>query len=153
MSYSNMERQCAKCGTVYPLTREYFGQYNNQGRIGFRGTCRKCMARVTARHSAANPDMVYRRAVQRRARISRAGGQLGERERHQIARHQSFNCYYCGVFDQLGEVDHLTPISRGGSNDRRNLVWACCQCNREKHNKTEDEYREWRFERNMSVNF
>jgi hypothetical protein len=56
-------------------------------------------------------------------------------------------CHYCG--QRLGRpgqhrtnrtVDHLRPLSRGGTNDAWNLV-ACCQpCNRAKGSLTQDEY-------------
>lgn len=39
-------------------------------------------------------------------------------------------------------VDHVMPISRGGSNLIENLVPACCKCNAEKSNMTASEYME-----------
>jgi 5-methylcytosine-specific restriction endonuclease McrA len=37
-------------------------------------------------------------------------------------------------------MDHLTPLSRGGSHSRENLVPACARCNWAKYNRT---YGEW----------
>jgi 5-methylcytosine-specific restriction endonuclease McrA len=37
-------------------------------------------------------------------------------------------------------VDHMTPLSRGGSNGPENLVCACRRCNLSKHNKTVPEF-------------
>lgn len=50
-------------------------------------------------------------------------------------------CMYCG--DSAGplECDHIVPISRGGSNDKSNLVTACRRCNRSKRAKLVSEWR------------
>ncbi|MHA2104375.1 MAG: HNH endonuclease [Candidatus Hodarchaeales archaeon] len=39
------------------------------------------------------------------------------------------------------EVDHGMPLSRGGTDDFRNLQPACSLCNREKGDKTTTEFR------------
>lgn len=49
-------------------------------------------------------------------------------------------CHYCGKFASRGHVDHVVPLSRGGSDDLSNLVWACRACNLSKHDKTPDEW-------------
>jgi hypothetical protein len=55
-------KKCKDCGTEYPETREYFGQYKNKRgevtKIGYRNSCRKCMAERTAKHSVENPHLV-----------------------------------------------------------------------------------------------
>ena len=48
-------------------------------------------------------------------------------------------CRYCGATDAL-TLDHLTPLSRGGSNGYANLGLACHDCNNDKDNMTELEY-------------
>jgi 5-methylcytosine-specific restriction endonuclease McrA len=65
-----------------------------------------------------------------------------------------FDCYHCWYGDtfymytlnpgvRLGEVDHLTPQSRGGRHTLDNLVAACKSCNAQKRNKTAEEYAAW----------
>lgn len=51
-------------------------------------------------------------------------------------------CYWCGD-TYASTVDHLTPRSRGGTDDKSNLVMACHSCNARKGAKTADEYRAW----------
>lgn len=51
-------------------------------------------------------------------------------------------CIYCGL--DAYTIDHMTPVSRGGTNDPENLVIACRACNMEKGNMTYDEYMTWR---------
>lgn len=41
-------------------------------------------------------------------------------------------CMYCGCEDGPFEVDHIVPLSRGGTNDRANLAAACRGCNNKK---------------------
>lgn len=46
-------------------------------------------------------------------------------------------CLLCGVTakDERLEVDHITPRSKGGSNDIANLQTLCARCNRGKSNR------------------
>jgi 5-methylcytosine-specific restriction endonuclease McrA len=37
------------------------------------------------------------------------------------------------------EVDHIVPVSKGGTDDRWNLVPACRECNRSKGNQLLDD--------------
>lgn len=42
--------------------------------------------------------------------------------------HYHQTCQYCG---RIGySIDHLTPVSRGGSNELSNLILACKECNK-----------------------
>lgn len=42
-------------------------------------------------------------------------------------------CVYCG--DEATSIDHIDPISKGGSGKWNNLAPACHSCNSRKHNK------------------
>ena len=50
-------------------------------------------------------------------------------------------CPYCGEPFEGGHIDHVVPVSRGGTNDRENLVYCCTSCNLSKHDKTLEEWR------------
>lgn len=43
-------------------------------------------------------------------------------------------CVYCSATNLL-EVDHLQPVSLGGTNDLDNLVACCARCNKKKGNR------------------
>jgi 5-methylcytosine-specific restriction endonuclease McrA len=47
-------------------------------------------------------------------------------------------CIYCG--NEAKTIDHLIPLSRGGSNGVENLAPACLSCNSSKGAKTYEEY-------------
>jgi len=49
-------------------------------------------------------------------------------------------CRYCGRYAPGGEVDHVIPLSRGGTDALDNLAWACAACNGSKGSKTVDEW-------------
>jgi len=46
-------------------------------------------------------------------------------------------CYYCGYSLTLNDstLDHVLPVSKGGTNRLDNLVLACYECNQEKADK------------------
>jgi len=60
-----------------------------------------------------------------------------------IKKYKTLTCYLCEQPILFGKdhLEHKTPLSRGGTNDRENLDIACQKCNYKKHNKTEEEYR------------
>ena len=69
-------------------------------------------------------------------------------ERASIARRQKYRCMYCGVRltrDNL-QIDHMFPVSRGGSNDDANLRALCRRCNIRKGNHSDEEFRERYYE-------
>ncbi len=79
------------------------------------------------------------RSVRPTARVS-----FRRDERDAIARSQGRRCNYCGARltrDNL-QIDHMDPVSRGGSNDWENLQALCRRCNIRKGNHTDEEFRE-----------
>ncbi len=61
---------------------------------------------------------------------------LSKKLRFEVFKRDSFSCQYCGKMppDITLEIDHVTPVSRGGENDINNLITACFDCNRGKSN-------------------
>lgn len=53
-------------------------------------------------------------------------------------------CYYCGKevkpFTADKQIEHKIPISKGGTNNIKNLVISCKACNSGKREKTDAEY-------------
>jgi len=62
---------------------------------------------------------------------------LSKKVRFEVFKRDSFTCQYCGrsAPDVVLEVDHIQPVSKGGSDDVINLVTSCTSCNRGKSNK------------------
>lgn len=54
--------------------------------------------------------------------------------RFEVLKRDNFTCQYCGAHGDgvVLEVDHIIPISKGGTSDMGNLITACFDCNRGK---------------------
>lgn len=52
-------------------------------------------------------------------------------------------CDYCGLIGHPMEIDHIIPMSKGGSNEVSNLHGLCRYCNRSKFSFGEDEFLNW----------
>ncbi len=59
---------------------------------------------------------------------------ISKRIRFEVFKRDSFTCQYCGKSapDVILEVDHIEPVSKGGTNDITNLITSCKDCNRGK---------------------
>jgi hypothetical protein len=55
-------------------------------------------------------------------------------ERFEVFKRDGFVCQYCGGHppDKTLEVDHIIPVSKGGTDDLHNLITSCFDCNRGK---------------------
>jgi 5-methylcytosine-specific restriction endonuclease McrA len=52
-----------------------------------------------------------------------------------MARLRNEPCFYCGIKDYIFTIDHVVPISRGGTHGIGNLVASCKSCNSSKKDK------------------
>lgn len=59
---------------------------------------------------------------------------ITKKTRFEVFKRDRFKCQYCGrtAPDVVLEVDHIQPVSKGGSNDILNLITSCKECNRGK---------------------
>lgn len=59
---------------------------------------------------------------------------LTKKQRFTILKRDNFTCRYCGrkTPEVILEIDHIVPVSKGGTNDLNNLVTSCRDCNRGK---------------------
>lgn len=66
---------------------------------------------------------------------------ISKRVRFSVFSRDGFSCRYCGAqSDQVQLVlDHVQPVSLGGTNEPENLVTACQPCNAGKSNKPVDQ--------------
>lgn len=54
---------------------------------------------------------------------------VSKRTRYEVLRRDDFTCRYCRSKDGELTVDHVTPVSLGGTDKPDNLVAACRDCN------------------------
>jgi hypothetical protein len=66
----------------------------------------------------------------RRAAKLNCGGYHTAAEAREIKAMQKNKCAYCKAdLGKKGHLDHITPLSKGGSNHARNIQWLCEACN------------------------
>ena len=61
---------------------------------------------------------------------------VSKKTRFEVFKRDNFSCQYCGNKppNVMLEVDHIKPVSKGGTNSINNLVTSCFNCNRGKSN-------------------
>jgi len=67
----------------------------------------------------------------------REAGLLTRREWEEIVLQHGGKCAYCGDSSSKLTIDHVIPISKGGRNEKQNVVPACGPCNSSKGNRYE----------------
>lgn len=57
--------------------------------------------------------------------------EVPKRIRFEVLKRDKFTCQYCGrqAPDVILNVDHIKPISKGGTNEITNLITSCFDCN------------------------
>jgi hypothetical protein len=127
-------RTCRNCGETKPLDYQHYNQIPNGG---FRWSCKRCRAANTGEYDRRNPEKAQERAKRYKERKAAAGGSYTAADIRKIRTQLGDRCGYCG--DPLrngGEVEHMLPVSRGGTSNPDNLTLACRTCNGDKGRKT-----------------
>jgi len=55
---------------------------------------------------------------------------------------QSYKCVYCkcSILNNNYHIDHIMPLSKGGTNELSNIQLLCPDCNLKKNNKLPEEF-------------
>lgn len=126
----NPEIVRARVNSYNKTNRDALTAYSRQWRSDNRDHCR-----AYERHRYHN-DPVTNANKKARARRKR----FGEIDPQLIFQRDGYVCYYCGVTSGKFHIDHMTPLSRGGTNTMDNLTVACQTCNLRKHTLTAKEF-------------
>lgn len=124
---------CRTCGKEFVKPSRVL-YCSNQCRVGIFGTanCAICGSEFTK----VQPAHKY---CSKECQMESLGsGQSGKR--FTILNRDGFTCQYCGTSPRNNpgcvlHVDHVLPLSQGGSNDPDNLITACELCNLGKKDK------------------
>jgi len=104
----------------------------------YRATQKTCKQR----HYRQNREAYRVYVTNRRARLKGALGEHTANDIRLLYEKQEGQCHWCGVSLTDGyHVDHVIPISRGGSNDSSNLVLTCEHCNCSKNDRLPSEWK------------
>lgn len=114
--------------------------------------CGRCVGRLA--HSylmkhTGRPDQIFCTEEQWQEYLNSAPKNTERRapsywreRRLQVAARDGFVCHYCkkDVGVKKFTVDHIIPVSRGGTDDLSNLVGCCKSCNSSKHARDYDDF-------------
>ena len=79
----------------------------------------------------SNKVSVKRYYLKNRDRITKYQKARKLRLRFEILNKYQFTCQYCGRKSPQIElqIDHIVPLSKGGKNEKENMIVACVECN------------------------
>lgn len=133
---NNFQRLCGGCRTVN--VRAIKARSNRRYAERGREACKRWIA--------ANPERARRLFAdnnrRRRARERGAAGCHSAAQFLALCEKLEWRCTYCGVVvpkDAITE-DHMTPLTRGGSDFIENITSACRSCNSSKGTQTYEEF-------------
>lgn len=88
------------------------------------------MGKMVHAWDKANPDHVRARVRRYQAAKRASGGTFTVDDVARIRKLQRDRCGYCRVpLKGVGHIDHIVPVSKGGSNWPTNLQLLCAPCN------------------------
>lgn len=143
LAYNRVWRR-ANLARVYGYDRAWKRKHRD---VYLKGRRRRYLQDVEARRYEAkrwkqtNPDKARLQWKVRQARKRSAEGKHSSSDITELYETQHGLCAYCGIrlFDEY-HVDHMHPLSKGGSNWPENLALACEFCNLSKSDKLLSEW-------------
>lgn len=147
-------------GLSYSAIGRIMGRTHSIVQIHLNPACHQRHLDRQAHYRKANPDKVKEsnRRAGRNYRLSTAGASAMNKRREQMKkaklnallvaspveiRRQFFLfenvCAYCG-FDESLQIDHVVPVSLGGTHEPSNIVPACSSCNSSKNANPVEEW-------------
>jgi len=120
---------CRLCGQWKPLSRYHRAKRNSDG---LRHRCKSCARKLTRTWHVENPVKSKDQRIRRRMREDAAF--VSEIDSDNLYAEYGHRCAYCGQSNVELTIDHVVPITLGGSHTRDNVVPACRRCNASKNN-------------------
>lgn len=106
--------------------------------IAWEKANREKMRAKERKWAANNPQKVAEKNLRRQGRVLAKG--IFRINKKEIEKLLSMPCFYCGQTKNQS-LDHVIPVSRGGTHSIGNLVTACRSCNSSKRDRTIMEWR------------
>lgn len=99
----------------------------------YREKNRALLTQKTLEYNREHPEVVHIRNIRRRSHTSKAPiNDLSIKQWIEVKNAFNHCCAYCDKPSQKLTIDHITPVSRGGSHTLHNIVPACHSCNSKK---------------------
>ncbi len=114
-------------------TKAYHKAHADQERAYYHAHAKCFIARAGA-WNKAHPDAAAVYTRNRRARLAKAPGRFTPAEWQHVKERQDYTCLDCGQREPAIKlsIDHIIPLSKGGSNDIANIAGRCQPCNSRK---------------------
>ncbi|MFK4647195.1 5-methylcytosine-specific restriction endonuclease McrA [Bradyrhizobium ottawaense] len=141
----NRDKILAKCAQYKASNKEkrradaaeYFSENKEliyAKRLRYRAANRDKFRAQSTEWRRSNPEKSRANDANQRAIRRRAGGSFTRDDVARLLSSQKGKCVYCRVSIKHGfHIDHIKPISKGGSNWPDNLQLLCAPCNLTKH--------------------
>lgn len=110
-----------------------------KSKAAWRENNREYQNQLVREWAEKNPEKRRQSVRFYRERKRQAGGTFGKYDLEEMLIAQSGRCNICRDLLVRYEVDHMTPVSRGGSNSAENRQLLCPSCNKRKADKTMEE--------------
>lgn len=99
-----------------------------------------------------NPDKTRAQKQNRRARVKGGGGSFTPQEWRNLCSKFDNRCVCCGANNVVLAVDHIVPVSQGGTSNISNIQPLCKSCNSSKGTRIID-YRKDAYKRFEQLSF
>lgn len=157
---SGLKSWCKKCFNADVVHRNQTNPRYRENQKVWEQSNREKRRRYHVAYYAAHPEQ-HKEYREKKYRIHRESEcvrghncrakRLGAKGRHTardiriLYKIQKGKCVYCNTdLDRKFHIDHVVPLSRGGTNYRHNLVLTCPHCNLSKGDKLLSEWIETR---------
>jgi len=104
------KRKCISCKIIFPLTEYHFyHNYSDKSANGFAWQCKECKKEIGKKYY-------------KDTRL---------KKRFNIFQKNEFTCQYCGRKspEAILQIDHIIPKTKGGTDEEKNLITSCRDCN------------------------
>lgn len=144
---------CKKCVNVY--SRNHYQTWTEEKRKRHRRNHRQWIQNNRGRANdlvykwaKENREQYYANRRNRQAKKRKINGFHSIHDLQILYEGQDGQCLWCGVeLNGKYQVDHIEPLSRGGSNWPENLALTCAPCNQSKSDRLPQEWRKWQLGR------
>lgn len=145
--YANHEESLEKARERYANASEDSVARRKESKVAYTNamsdTAKACKKEYDKKYFASEAGKIttLKSAHKRRAqKIATCDGTITTQALEELKISQNYKCRYCECilnFKGKGEVhlDHIKPLSKGGTHSITNVVWSCATCNLKKSNK------------------